>query len=95
MENNINKRPYIYPEDVLSQMRKYHSQLPERSRRHYAAVEAAKLGHGGISYISAQLTVDRKTILRGKKELALGLEILPDGRQRMTGGGRKKNGRRK
>jgi len=95
MEDNINKRPYIYSEDVLSQMREYYSQLPERSRRHYAAVEAAKIGHGGVSYISAQLIVDRKTILRGKKELVSGLEVLPAGRQRMTGGGRKKNGRRK
>jgi len=86
--------PINYSEEVLFQMRTYHSQLPERSRRHYAAVESCKLGHGGISYISMQLGIDRKTILRGKKELAQGLDLLPTGRQRMRGGGRKKNDRR-
>ena len=90
MGNNINKQPNIYSEEVLSQMQTYYSQLPERSRRHYAAVEASKLDHGGISYISAKFDIDRKTIRRGKKELACGLELLPAGRQRKAGGGRKK-----
>jgi len=83
-----------YSEEILSQMRTYYSQLPERSRRHYASVEASKLGHGGISYISMQLCIDRKTILRGKKELADDFDLLPAGRQRKKGGGRKKNDRR-
>lgn len=85
----------IYPEEVLDKMRGYLSRLPERSRRQYAAIEAIKLGHGGVSYISHQLGIDRKTIQRGKEELSARVDLVPAGRQRRTGGGRKKNGGRK
>ena len=51
----------------------YHS-LREKDRRRYAAVEAAKLGHGGIEYISALLGCDPKTIRQGRRDL----EDLPD-----------------
>ena len=37
----------------------YHS-LREKDRRRYAAVEAAKLGHGGIEYIAGLLGCDPK-----------------------------------
>jgi len=48
--------------------------LREKDRRRYAAVEAAKLGHGGVEYIAALLDCDPKTIRRGRREL----EDLPD-----------------
>lgn len=51
----------------------YHS-LREKDRRRYAAVEAAKLGHGGIEYISRLLGCDPKTIHQGLVDLA----DLPD-----------------
>ena len=51
----------------------YHS-LREKDRRRYAAVEAAKLGHGGVEYIAALLDCDPKTIRRGRRDL----EDLPD-----------------
>lgn len=51
----------------------YHS-LREKDQRRYAAVEAAKLGHGGIEYISALLGCDPKTIHQGMVDLA----DLPD-----------------
>src|SRR5437879_9935030 len=63
--------------------------LREKDRRRYAAVEAAKLGHGGIEYISSVLGLDPKTIRQGQRDL----EDLPDrptARVRMTGGGRKR-----
>ena len=51
----------------------YHS-LREKDQRRYAAVEAAKLGHGGIAYISSLLGCDPKTIAQGLADL----ENLPD-----------------
>jgi hypothetical protein len=38
-------------------------------RRRYAAVEAAKLGHGGVDYIARLLSCDPKTIRQGMKDL--------------------------
>ena len=74
-------------------MRTYYSSLAEKDRRQYAAVEAMKLGYGGVSYISRLLGVDRNTIIEGKKQLqalAGGAAPLPHRRQRRIGGGRKK-----
>ena len=80
-----------YSEEVKHAMRLHYRQLGEKDRRRYAAVEALKLGYGGISYISRLLCVDRKTILEGKKELQrLTISELMKGRQRQAGGGRKK-----
>ena len=43
--------------------------LSEKDKRHYAAVEAAKLGHGGVSYIAELFGCDRQTIATGLEEL--------------------------
>jgi hypothetical protein len=43
--------------------------LSEKDRRRYAAVEAAKLGHGGVEYIARILSCDPKTIRHGLQEL--------------------------
>ena len=77
-------------------MQLHYSRLSEKDRRHYAAVEAIKLGHGGITYISRVLKVDRNTIIQGKKELEAQSEYeqIPPGKQRRPGGGRKKKARR-
>jgi hypothetical protein len=48
--------------------------LREKDRRRYAAVEAAKLGHGGVEYIAALVGCDPKTIRQGRRDL----EDLPD-----------------
>jgi hypothetical protein len=37
----------------------------------YAGIEATKLGHGGIDYISKLFDIDPKTIRRGIQELEL------------------------
>ncbi|MCB1073755.1 MAG: hypothetical protein KDK96_11750 [Chlamydiia bacterium] len=50
-------------------MRRLFNNLNERDRRHYAAVEAMRLGHGGIQYISQLLVIDPKTIRIGITEL--------------------------
>jgi hypothetical protein len=66
--------------------------LSEKGRRHYAAEEAMKLGHGGISYMSNLLCIDRNTIMVGQSELRSSLNgvTISYVRQRRLGGGRKK-----
>jgi hypothetical protein len=78
-----------YTRDVEKTMRAFYRSLRENDRRRYAAVEAAKLGHGGTEYISQVLGVDPKTIRQGQRDL----EDLPEGPSsqiREPGGGRKR-----
>ena len=44
----------------------------ENDRRRYAAIEATKLGHGGVEYIEHVLGCDPKTIRQGQTELEEG-----------------------
>jgi len=85
---------FPYPPDVERAMQVLYRSLRENDRRRYAAVEAAKLGHGGLDYIAALLGCDPKTIRRGQQDLQQladrDLEdITPDERVRRQGGGRK------
>ena len=50
-------------------MRRFFSNLNERDRRHYAAVEAMRLSHGGIGYIPEVFSISAKTIRSGISEL--------------------------
>ena len=50
-------------------MKRFHDSLSEKDRRRYAAVEAAKFGHGGVEYVAQVLGCDPKTIQRGREEL--------------------------
>jgi hypothetical protein len=78
-----------YTHNIEQAMRSFYQSLRENDRRRYAAVEAAKLGHGGIEYISSVLGIDPKTIRQGERDL----EDLPDRplpQVRKTGGGRKR-----
>ena len=58
-----------YPQKVEDQMKWVYQTLNEKDRRHYAAVEASKLGHGGISYVSDLFGCSRQTIHTGLQEL--------------------------
>jgi Rhodopirellula transposase DDE domain len=78
-----------YPREVEQTMRSFSRSLRENDRRRYAAVEAAKLGHGGIEYISQVLGVDPKTIRQGQRDLE-DLPERPAPRVRKTGGGRRR-----
>ena len=81
-----------YSKDIEDQMLNYYSVLGEKSKRHYAALEAQKLGHGGKRYIGRLLGVSQKTLRKGTIEInneELMLEI-PEGKERRVGGGRKK-----
>lgn len=78
-------------EPVLEErMQGFYQTLSEKERRRYAALEARKLGRGGIRYIAEVLGCSTRTIERAASEL----DRLPDdpaaGRIRQPGGGRKK-----
>jgi hypothetical protein len=78
-------------------MRLYCRSLPEDHRRRYAALEALKIGVGGITYIARVLGMSRRTIYTGIRELEQMREGDPKhprrpsgdaGRIRRPGGGR-------
>jgi len=73
-----------YPPEVEQSMRRFFDSLSERERRRYAAVEAAKLGRGGIVYLAQVLGCDEKTIRRGQREFAQSSD-LPPGQSRKKG----------
>jgi hypothetical protein len=77
-----------YPVEVEQQMQRFYHSLSEKDRRRYAAVEALKLGRGGLSYISQLLKCDDEAMQLGKRELAQ-QECLNQSRVRRVGGGRK------
>lgn len=54
---------------VERMMKRLYRSLRENDRRRYAAIEATKLGHGGVEYIADLLGCDPKTIRRGVAEL--------------------------
>lgn len=77
-----------YPIEVEQQMQRFYDSLSEKDRRRYAAVEAMKLGWGGLSYISQLLGCDDEAMQLGKRELEQ-QEGLKQSRVRRVGGGRK------
>ena len=58
-----------YSLEVERMMRRLFDSLRENDRRRYAAIEAAKLGHGGMEYVARVLGCDPKTIRQGLMEL--------------------------
>lgn len=77
--------PYsaVVREHVLA----FYKSLSEKDRRRYAAVEAEKLGHGGIEYIAAVLNCDAKTIRQGRADVEQLPEDAAADRVRKKGGG--------
>jgi len=80
-----------YERDVEERMQGFYQTLSEKDRRRYAAVEARKLGRGGVAYVAEVLGCSTRTIERAASEL----DQLPNdpavGRVRQPGGGRKKS----
>jgi DNA replicative helicase MCM subunit Mcm2 (Cdc46/Mcm family) len=78
--------PYQFK--VEQQMQQFYHSLSEKDRRRYAAIEAVKLGWGGITYISQLFGCDYYTIRFGIEELddksAMNMSEI-----RRSGGGRK------
>ena len=73
-----------YSKDVELAMVTFFFSLREKDRRRYAAVEAAKLGDGGVPYVADLLGIDPKTIRQGLAELE-SPEPLESDRQRKKG----------
>lgn len=71
-------------------VKSFYDSLSEKDRRRLAAVEAERLGRGGIEYVAEVLGCSTRTISRGIEEL----DVLDDdpaaGRVRRPGAGRKK-----
>ena len=67
---------FPYPAEVERAMQVMYHSLRENDRRRYAAVEAAKLSHGGTDYLADLLGCDPKTIRRGQGDLEQ-LQALP------------------
>jgi hypothetical protein len=75
-----------YAPEIERVMKRLYDSLGEKDRRRYAAVEATKLGHGGIEYVSRLLGCDPKTIRQGQSELE-GTDDLDSSRVRKKGAG--------
>lgn len=58
-------------------MQRLFQMLSEKDRRRYAGIEAAKLGHGGIEYVSGLFDMDPKTVRRGLVELEVNEDPAP------------------
>jgi hypothetical protein len=78
-----------YAPGIERMMKRLFNSLREHDRRRYAAIEATKLGYGGVDYIARVLECDPKTIRQGQAELEEG-DDLNTGRVRKKGGGRKR-----
>jgi hypothetical protein len=75
-----------YAPGIERVMKRLYDSLGEKDRRRYAAVEATKLGHGGVEYVARLLGCDPKTIRQGQSELE-GTDDLDNGRVRKKGAG--------
>src|SRR3954465_7136548 len=62
------------------------SRLDEAQRRWYAAVEATRLGHGGVRLVAQITGLDEKTIRRGQGEVAGSMGGAGGGPAREGGG---------
>lgn len=77
-----------YPAGIEQQMQRYYQSLSEKDSRRYAAIEAVKLGYGGVSYIRRLLGCDYYTVTLGMDELK-DEEAMAQVGIRRPGGGRK------
>jgi len=80
-----------YEPVVEGRLLAFYESLSEKDRRRFVAVEAHRLGHGGVTYVAGVFGCSERTIERGLVELA---ELPHDpaaDRVRRPGGGRKKN----
>jgi hypothetical protein len=74
-----------YEERVEFQMVSFYRSLSEKDRRRYAAVEAGKLGHGGVAYVAELFACDPDTIRRGVADVEHLPQDAAEGRVRKKG----------
>jgi hypothetical protein len=75
-----------YPSEVCKHMKAFYDSLSEKDRRRYAAVEAEKLGHGGVEYIASVLGCSERTVRQGRSDVGKLPEDEAEGRIRKKGG---------
>jgi len=78
-----------YSTEIEEQMGSLYHSLSEKDRRRYAAIEAKKLGYGGVSYVCRLFGCAESSVNHGLKELAQP-QLDQDKRLRKAGGGRKR-----
>jgi hypothetical protein len=75
-----------YGENIERHMKLFYDSLSEKDRRRYAALEAEKLGHGGIEYVARVVGCHDSTIQQGREDIdRLPADAAPD-RVRKKGG---------
>lgn len=83
------QREADHPDKQLhQQVNLFLSRLDEQQRRWFVALEANRIGYGGVRLMSLVTGMDEKTIHRGQRELADELADRPTNRVRLPGGGR-------
>ena len=75
-----------YEKNIELKMQRLFATLSEKDRRRYAGIEAAKLGQGGIDYVSGLFEMDPKTVRRGLTELELPDDPAPSRVRKKRGG---------
>jgi hypothetical protein len=76
----------VYSGEVEVQMRRLFDSLNEKDRRRYAAVEAAKLGHGGVAYVARLFDCHPETIRQGSEDVQALPQDAAASRVRKKGG---------
>ena len=75
-----------YAVDTEQRMQGLYRSLSEKDRRRYAAIEAEKVGPGGLSYVSKLFGCDPETVKQGQEDLAQLPQDEAAGRVRKKGG---------
>ena len=75
--------------ELHHQMNLLLSRLDEQQQRWYVALEAKKIGYGGMTIMSQITGMSLDTIRRGRDELREDLVERPVDRVRLPGGGRR------
>ena len=86
----MSKAKSYYDADFVEKQLRYYQGLPEKQRRHFLAMEYARLGKGSQRYLSRVFGCARGTITKGLGELTESNYQADYSRQRKAGGGRKK-----
>ncbi len=75
--------------DIAKLEQVFYMNLTEKDQRLFAALESMKIGYYGVHEVSTKYKIHKHTLRKGQKELLSG-ELVPAGKIRKKGGGRKK-----
>jgi hypothetical protein len=75
-----------YPVQTEERMQALYRSLSEKDRRRYAAIEAIKVGHGGVAYVTKLFGCHPDTVRQGEADIAALPEDEAAGRVRKKGG---------